>query len=192
MEDVVIRVKRGRDEEVLDDFVLREEVGLRDELASQMNRVALDGPAKDPDAVAKPSARRFRRVGTVTEEEAEALLHEPGAMERRVREFVKDASVSALANSGRSEAKQRDRVKGSRSLCFSKSNHLTTSLPVFTSESSAAASREALWVPAGARRRVFGTQAHPRRRSRWGDSVQWAGPQAGQPLAGWTRRGRRR
>ncbi len=119
MASVVIRVKRTRDEASLDDFVLREATA-PNELVAKLKRVDLaaggDGGGTDeavPVAVGTRS-RVFRRVGTVTEAEAERLLQNPSQMDAHVRESVKQQSLRELTNRERAEDKQQQKLKVSR------------------------------------------------------------------------------
>lgn len=122
---VVIRVKRGRDEMAMDDFVLREEATVDAELHARMTRIRLADDGADAAAAAaaaavavvpRPRARVFRRVGTVSAAEADRLVLDPTALEAQVRVSVKEASLRGLGEQRAAQGAQAVRVSRLRVL----------------------------------------------------------------------------
>ncbi len=102
----VIRVKRGREDASLGDFVVRGELLAEGDLASKLQAVGLN--VDD----AKPAVRRvFRHVATVSESEAQALLADPALLEKR---RVEVKLQRGLMGAERDRAEQRLRLKASR------------------------------------------------------------------------------
>ncbi len=116
MSSVVIRVKRTREEASLDDFVLREGPAA-ESLVTKLNRLDVGDNAPQGVTAAAEAAkpRRFRRVGTVSVEEADQLMANPAQLEARVRESVKQASaLSVDSMAAKDRQRQEHTVRISR------------------------------------------------------------------------------
>jgi hypothetical protein len=102
----IIRIKRGREDAGLGDFVVRGESLAEGDLASKLQAVGLN--ADDTTPVVR---RVFRHVATVSESEAQALLANPALLEKR---RVEVKLQRGLMGADRDRAEQRMRLKLSR------------------------------------------------------------------------------
>lgn len=123
MSGVVIRVKRSRSDEGMDELVVR--IGRSElmETTAKLGRVDLNNNNNNNDDDNVGTAvggtqrnRRFRRIGTVTLKESErVLLEDPGSIAKQQQQTVKEASqlsVDGMAQRGRDESQQN--VKSNR------------------------------------------------------------------------------
>jgi hypothetical protein len=102
----VIRIKRGREDAGLGDFVVRGESLAEGDLASKLQAVGLNADDKTPVV-----RRVFRHVASVSESEAQALLANPALLEKR---RIEVKLQRGLMGPERDRAEQRLRLKASR------------------------------------------------------------------------------
>ena len=102
----MIRIKRGREDAGLGDFVVRGESLAEGDLASKLQAVGLN--VEDQTPVVR---RVFRHVASVSESEAHALLANPALLEKKRVEVKLQRGLMGVE---RDRLQQRQRTKASR------------------------------------------------------------------------------